>query len=144
MKNTLSFFITNHLYKGKITCQRVKEIIESYGFTLFEYDLDTENDTTEAIRSLGLTSYAEVTGSFTYVSDAYHKYVFIRSGETEKDKIYMLLHEAGHIYKEHFAIEELVHNTHYKKERQADLFSSVQIFLNRISRALPYMLTLLF
>lgn len=141
MHNTFSFFVTNHLYKGRITYQRVCNIITSYGFTLFEYDLNAENEELEILRSFNLINYAELMPCFTYIFDAQHKYVFIRSGETERDKIHMLLHEAGHIYNEHFSTEELVHNTSYRKERQADLFSSVQLFLNRVSRALPFLIS---
>ena len=142
MKNTISFLFTNHLYKGRITYQRACSIITSYGFTLFEYDLSAENEELELLRSFNLMNYAQVMPCFTYIFDAQHKYVFIRSGETEKDKTHMLLHEAGHIYNEHFTTEELVHNTPYTKERQADLFSSTMLFLNRASRAFPCLIAI--
>ncbi len=138
MINTILFFITNHLYKGRITYERVKQIIASYGFVLFEYDLSAENEELELLQSFNLMNYAEVMPCITYILDAQHKYVFIRSGETETDKINMLLHEAGHIYNEHFATEELVHNTPYTKERQANMFSSMLLVLNRICRVFPY------
>lgn len=138
MKNPLSFFLSNHMYKGKLTYERIEKIILQYGFTLLEYDLSVNDGVTEILHLHDLVHHAEIESCFTFIIDEYHKYVFLRSGYTEKDKIYMLLHEAGHIYNEHFASKELVHNTRTKKERQANMFSSMLLVLNRICRVFPY------
>ena len=140
MRNPISFFLSNHMYKGKLTYERVEKIILQYGFTLLEYDLSINDEITEILHLHNLMNHAEIESCFTFIVDEYHKYVFIRSGYTEKDKIYMLLHEAGHIYKEHFACKELVHNTRTAKERQANMFSSMLLLLNRICRVFPCIL----
>lgn len=142
MKNAISFFFKTKLYKGRITYQRVKEIIESYGFTLIEYDLTADDEIAEILRSFSLLGHAAAYDCFTHVVDTHHKYVFLKSGNTDKDKIYLLLHEAGHIYEEHFTSKELVHHTSTAKERRANLFSSAMLFLNHMCRALPCFLVL--
>ena len=142
MKSAISFFFESKLYKGRITYQRVKKIIETYGFTLFEYDLNVEDEILENLRSNNMLGYAAAVECFTYVEDAHHKYVFIKDGNTEKDKVYLLLHEAGHIYQEHLTTKELVHNTSPRKERKANLFSSTMLFLNHASRALPCLIAI--
>lgn len=142
MKNAISFFFKTKLYKGRITYQRVKEIIESYGFTLIEYDLTADDEIVEILRSFSLLGHAAAYDCFTHVVDTHHKYVFLKSGNTDKDKIYLLLHEAGHIYEEHFTSKELVHHTSTAKERRANLFSSAMLFLNHMSRTFPCLLAL--
>lgn len=134
MKKSISFFFSNKLYKKKLTYTRIEKILINYGFTLFEYDLSVDDEITEIIQSNNLISCAEIKSCFMFIEDEQHKYVFIKSGCTEKDKIYMLLHEAGHIYQEHFATKELVHNTSTAKERQANRFSSMIVILNYVCR----------
>lgn len=134
MKKPISFFFSNKLYKGRLTYNRIEKILFQYGFTLFEFDLSVEDEITEIIQSNNLIARAEIERCFIFIEDEQHKYVFIKSGCTEKDKIYMLLHEAGHIYQEHFATKELVHNTSAAKERQANKFSSMIVILNCICR----------
>lgn len=143
MKNSLRFFVENQFYKGKITYQRLKDIVYSYGFSLFEYDLRSNDEIIDLLHSCNLVNYAEFTGCFTYIDDDYHKYVFIRSGETEKDKVYMLLHELGHIYNEHFTAKGLIHYTGTAKEKKANFFASVQLHLNSVFRTIPCLIILL-
>lgn len=143
MKNSIRFFVENQFYKGKITYQRLKDIVYSYGFSLFEYDLKSNDEIIDLLHSCNLVNYAEFTGCFTYIDDDYHKYVFIRSGETEKDKVYMLLHELGHIYNEHFTAKGLIHYTGTAKEKKANFFASVQLHLNSVFRVIPCLIILL-
>ena len=114
MKNAISFFFETKLYKGRITYQRVKEIIESYGFTLIEYDLTADDEIVEILRSFSLLGHAAAYDCFTHVVDTHHKYVFLKSGNAARSRTYIrgafYIKRAGTSYK------------HYKRTKGKSVF----------------------
>lgn len=130
MKNAIDFIFKSKLYAGKITSQRLLQIFKGQGFSIIEFSSGTD----EIVRKLGLSEKAGYYDCFTYIYNS-SKFIFIKNGLTDRDKIILLLHEEGHIYLEHTAgKEELIHNTSVWKEWQANMFYLTVITVNRFCR----------
>lgn len=130
MKNAIDFIFKNKLYARKITAQRLLQIFKGQGFSIIEFSSGAD----EIVRKLGLSEKAGYYDCFTYIYNS-SKFIFIKNGLTDRDKIILLLHEEGHIYLEHTAgKEELIHNTSVWKEWQANMFYLTVITVNRFCR----------
>ena len=139
MKNAFDFIFKHRLYNGKITPKRLLQIFKSQGFSVIEFSSETD----KIIIELGLSEKASNYCCFTYIYNS-SKYIFIKNGLTDRDKIILLLHEEGHIYLEHTAYDdELIHNTSTWKEWQANMFYFTVSAVNRLCRHGIYLLSVI-
>lgn len=108
----------NKELKKRIDFETVKAVLKSRDYTVLFYDPDKGS---ELIREHGLEEYAQSVEAFTFKKDGL-KFVFIQSKVSCEDKLYMLLHEAGHIVLKHSEKSALISSTRLR-ELEADTFA---------------------
>ncbi len=116
----------NKFYKsinGKIEFEVVEKQIKSSGFQVLFFN--TPVGDAELIR-YAQTEKAKTTKAFTYVGTA--KIIFIDNFLSVEDKLYLLLHEVGHITLKHLEFERI--STHNKILLDIDADSFVYFLLS--------------
>ncbi len=124
------FVESNNLLTEELTVCKIKEIIEFYGFTIYEYNNEYNPKTGAILDSINATEYSKHTNSFTYY-DKGHKMLFIREGLGKEDQLALLLHECCHICLDHPAVGITINNTGVKQEHDANRLS--ELILKRIN-----------
>ena len=121
MKNkvikTAKNFINKDL-KKKIDFDTITEYLKTEGYIVVIYDKNGEN---ELLDKLGLSDYSKTVSAFT-VRKNDMKFIFIDSFASSEDKLYLLLHETGHILLNHMNTNELTVNLRLQ-EIEADAFT---------------------
>lgn len=110
--------------KGKIEFENVEGYLCRLGYEVFFFN--TAAGDTELAR-YGQTEKAKTSKAFTYVGTA--KIVFINNRLSVEDKLYLLLHEVGHIALKHLDYERLSAHNRILLDVDADAF--VYFVLNR-------------
>lgn len=131
MFRTISFFFQNKLFYRKITSAHLRSILKRLGFDVVEYTLAEGDAAAQFLKEAGLLTAAQSYPCFTAGN---RHVVFIRSGHSERDQIILLLHEAAHIWLEHFHEADIVHRTSTLRELQANVFSITVFFLSAMFR----------
>lgn len=117
-------FIKKHcLLTDSLTVNKIKDIIKSYGFKIYEYGCYS-SEAEELLKRIDALEYAEHTNSFTYY-DGNNMIVFIRAGLGEDDRLSLLLHECCHIYLDHPATCKTIIDTDVKREHDANLLAEL-------------------
>ena len=124
-------FIKKHgLLSKNFTVNKIKDIIKSYGFIIYEYG-NYCSETEEILKKVGALEYSKHTSSFIYYDDD-NMIVFIRKGLNEDDQLSLLLHECCHIYLDHPATYKTIIDTDIKREQDANhLAELITIKINR-------------
>ena len=101
-KKAMQFVRKYNLKASTLTRETIRNILKRQGFLLFRHNkFGRSSDKVDAVlRSLQLTEYAEGRDSFVYASST-DKAVFVCSQIGEEAELYLLLHEAGHIFCNH-------------------------------------------
>lgn len=124
-------FIKKHcLLTDSLTVNKIKDIIKSYGFKIYEYG-DYCHEAEELLKRIDASEYAEHTNSFTYY-DGDNMIVFIRAGLGEDDRLSLLLHECCHIYLDHPATCKTIIDTDVKREQEANHLA--ELILSKLNR----------
>lgn len=109
---------------GKIEFENVEGYLRRLGYEVFFFN--TAAGDAELAR-YGQTEKAKISKAFTYVGTA--KIVFINNQLSVEDKLYVLLHEVGHIALKHLDYERLSAHNRILLDVDADAF--VYFVLNR-------------
>lgn len=136
MKRYIKKFIIEYsILNQPLSSKIITDIIRSQGFAVIEFSRLDFSNTESLLNQLGISEYAKTHDCFTYVCfEADLKYVFINRRITERDRIFPLIHEEGHIYQEHFSQKNgLVHDTDIRKELAANIFGFSILAINKIS-----------
>lgn len=121
MQNTVvraAIKFRNKELKKKIDFETVKAVLKSRDYTVLFYDPD---EGCEIFNKYGIREYARSVDAFTFKKDDL-KYVFIQRKPSCEDKLYLLLHEVGHIILKHSEKNSLISSTRLC-ELEADTFA---------------------
>ncbi len=101
-KATASRFIREFGFHT-VSLSALEEIMGRQGYTIIEYN-NIHNDEAVAalLRELELEKHAARTKGFTY-ADSKYRLVFIHEDLSEAERLFVLAHEEGHIYCDHFS-----------------------------------------
>lgn len=117
ISKTANKFIKN--LKGEVDFLNVEDcLLNQYGFKIIFYN--SPSDDAELIR-YGMVEKAKNTNAFTYLGTA--KIIFINNNASSEDKLYLLLHETGHIILEHFSNNNLLLKSKLQLDIEADAFA---------------------
>lgn len=100
-----------HKYiNGSISSEKIIAALESQGYsTVFYNAISNNNDVAILSNMLGVNEYMRCSKGFTY-TDSNNRIVFINEDLCEEEKIYVLLHEQGHILFRHFREGSVIGN----------------------------------
>lgn len=110
-------FIKKDIRK-KVDFNSISAYLQKRGFAIIFYDPDTGH---KLLDELKLSDYAKSVQAFTVQSDI-SRFIFIQSNVPSEDKLYLLLHETGHIVLKHLNSNMLVVNTRWH-DIEADAFA---------------------
>lgn len=134
-KFVIKFLFEYGVLRRKNTIEDLKKIIQSQGFEIIVFDpknfpLDNEQ----------LSVYSKYHDCFTYVGPGGEgKFVFVNKNISDRDKVYLLLHEEAHIYQEHFTgMIGIVHLTDVQLENKANKFASAIFKISRFVHNLQF------
>ena len=100
MKNkvikTAKNFINKEL-KKQVYFDTITEYLKTKGYIVVFYDKNGEN---ELLDKLGLLDYSKTVSAFTVIRNDVI-FIFVDSSASSEDKLYLLLHETGHILLNH-------------------------------------------
>lgn len=101
-KKAMQFVRKYNLKANTLMRETMRDILKRQGFLLFRHNkFGRSSDRVDAVlRSLRLTEYAEGKDSFVYASST-DKAIFVCGQIGEDAELYLLLHEAGHIFCNH-------------------------------------------
>lgn len=116
IRKTAIKFIKKEM-KNQISFEAVKECLKRKGYTVMFYKPDEMN---EIIEKYNLTEYAKTVDAFT-LKRGELKIVFISTSSPVEDKLYLLLHEVGHILLNHLSAEKQMTNFRLQ-DIEADAF----------------------
>ena len=131
-KSAQEFIKKHNLLNENLTVNKIKDIIKSYGFAIYEYD-GYCSYAEEILKRIGALDYSKHTNSFTYY-DSDNMIVFIRKGLGEDDRLSLLLHECCHIYLDHPATCKTIINTDVKREHDANLLA--ELITSKLNRGI--------
>ena len=121
MKNNVTLTAKNFIKKDlkkKIDFDTITEYLKTKGYIVVFYDKNKEN---ELLDKLDLLDYSKTVSAFTVRRNDV-KFIFIDSCASSEDKLYLLLHETGHILLNHMNTNELTVNLRLQ-EIEADAFT---------------------
>lgn len=108
--------------KCNVTSSSIVSALKKQGYTVVYFNaVSNTDDVRELVSLLGVDEYIRSSKGFTYV-DANSRIVFLNEDLTEEEKVYVLLHEQGHILCRHFT-EGLVMGTDVVQEYEANEFA---------------------
>lgn len=116
VKTAIKFI--NKDIKKKLDFRTITECLKSKGYTVIFYNPEEGNN---LIESYGLTEFSRTVKAFTVRKDAL-KIVFISSVVPPEDKLYLLLHEVGHIVLGHLNTNSLTTNSRLQ-DMEAEAFA---------------------
>lgn len=119
-------FKISQLTVDSITCA-----IQKCGYKIIEYvPFSTDNKAYALLSELGIIHIANTEKSFVYADNLY-RILFIAKGLSEKEKLMLLSHEAGHIYLNHMSRKNLISGEDIAIENEAREFSHYLLTCNR-------------
>lgn len=104
--------------KGKLDVVGIVEYLEAYGYSVVMFNTPYGD---KEIERYNLTHKKNTLKAFTYSAAA--RIVFIDGNQHVQDKIYLLLHELGHIFLGHVGDGKLKWRNQILTEIQADAFA---------------------
>ena len=104
--------------KNKIDLETIKNVLRSKGCAVLFYDPDEGN---RILCEYKLEEYARAVEAFTFKKDEM-RIVFVRSKVSCEDKLYLLLHEVGHVILRHAEKSALISNSRLQ-DFEADTFA---------------------
>ena len=110
-------FIKKDIRK-KVDFDSISAYLQKRGYTIIFYDVNSGH---KLLEQLNLTEYAQKTQAFTVCSET-ASFIFIQSGVPSEDKLYLLLHETGHIVLKHLNSIKFTVNTRWQ-DIEADAFA---------------------
>ena len=116
------FWNDYELYNSPLTVSAMEGILKSQGFDVVEVSPNNPDDIRQLIGVLGLTESCNTKSGFTYCCKD-TKIVFIKANLSDSDKLFVLLHEEGHILLEHFFHKGNIEHTDVKHENEANAFA---------------------
>lgn len=116
------FWNDNELYNSPLTIATMGDILKSQGFDIVEVSQDNPTNIKQLIDVLGVADACNTKSGFTYCCDG-TKVVFIKANLNDSDKLFVLLHEEGHIFLEHFFHNGNLEHTDVKHENEANAFA---------------------
>lgn len=100
-KQKAKSFIRKYRIKDNLTTGKIKEIIQSQGYTIVSFSKTFNDENTELlINKLNLKNYIISYSAFVYHDDTY-RLVFIEENLSDDEKLILLTHEEGHIFCNH-------------------------------------------
>ncbi len=114
---TANKFIKNLKGEVEFSCI-VNYLLNQYGFRIFFFN--TPSGDAELLR-YGMVEKSKNTNAFTYTGTA--KIIFINNAVSSEDKLYLLLHETGHIVLGHFSDNQLFLKNRLRLDIDADAFA---------------------
>lgn len=130
----------NKFYKsinGKVEFEIVEKHLKKLGYEIMFFNTAAGDN---ELARYGQTEKAKVSKAFTYVGTA--KIIFINNLLSVEDKLYVLLHEVGHIELKHLDYERLSAHNRILLDIDADTF--VYFVLNRKRKPVTSILLLIF
>ncbi len=107
----------------KPTLNELRNIIESQGYTIVEFNaIFNDEDVAAIIEELKLDNFVSERKGFTYV-DSKYRLVFVHEDLSDEEKLNVLSHEEGHIFCGH--IEE---NTYLGRDVQQEAEANAFVF----------------
>lgn len=107
--------------KCDVSSDSIVSALEKQGYTIVYFNsVSNTDDVRELGRLLGVDEYIRCSKGFTY-ADANNRIVFVNEDLTEEEKVYVFLHEQGHILCRHFT-EGSVMGTDVVQEHEANEF----------------------
>lgn len=96
--------------KGKISSKQIISALEKQGFiTVYYNSVSNSEDVDSLSNMLGVSEYIRSSKGFTY-TDSNNRIVFVNEDLCEEEKVYVLLHEQGHILFRHFSEGSVIGN----------------------------------
>lgn len=84
-----------------VTLENLRSAIQKQGYTVVEYNnIFNDENVAALIDALGLENFCERSKGFTY-ADTKRRLVFLHEDLSDKEKLMILAHEEGHIYRNH-------------------------------------------
>lgn len=104
--------------KKQVDFESISAYLRKNGYAIVFYHPETGH---KLLDELDLADYAQKTSAFTLQGDS-NRFIFIKSDVPPEDKLYLLLHEAGHIMLNHLNSNVLTVNTRLQ-DVEADTFA---------------------
>ena len=104
--------------KKKTDFKSVASYLKTQGYAVVFYEHDKNN---ELIDKYNLSEYSKTVDAFTFRKNDL-KIVFINANISSEDKLFLLLHETGHIILEHLSEDKLISNSRLQ-DIEADAFA---------------------
>ena len=122
-KKALEFVRKYSLFQRKLTAELMKDILQRQGFKLYQHNKNgTSSETVEALlHCLKLSEYAKGKDGFTYISGT-DRLIFFHRQLSEDELLYVLLHEAGHIFCNHSVRNNILAYSDVLSESEANAF----------------------
>lgn len=97
--------------RGEVSSENVLKYLQRAGYAVFFY---TEEKNKLLLSQYGLYEFSQTATAFTYANNE-NRFVFVNDRSTSEQKLYSLLHEAGHIFLGH-----LIGNPCLKNDRKTE------------------------
>ena len=95
---------------GALTSEKIISVLESQGYTVVQYNsVSNSSDISELAALLGVSEYIRSSKGFTY-ADSNNRIVFLNEDLSEEERVYVLLHEQGHILCRHLCEGNILGN----------------------------------
>ena len=112
--------------KKRVDFVSVSSFLNGKGYAIVFYHPETGH---KLLDELDLADYAKKVSAFTLQGDN-NRFVFIKSDVPPEDKLYLLLHEAGHIVLNHLETNMLTVNKRFQ-DIEADAFAYMLLHSQR-------------
>ncbi|MDR1001858.1 MAG: ImmA/IrrE family metallo-endopeptidase [Oscillospiraceae bacterium] len=133
MKNEKLFIKKYQLEGRKITLVEIEDIIiNKQGIEICEYQ-----ESEEELKIIGFLDYSKYADSFIY-TDKNHRILFINGNISEENRLFLLLHEEGHVWYNHQPFACINDNLKLENEREADNFANLLFKRNSNLHRLRY------
>lgn len=118
----------------KISYGTLKNIVESQGYTVVEYNhIFNDEEIETLIEALKLSDNIIRSRGFTY-ADQNHRIVFVHEDLSDAEKLVVLAHEAGHIYLGHISSNPII-GCDVQEEHEANEFSHFLLNPGKLDKA---------
>lgn len=95
---------------GAVTSEKVISALQSQGYTVVPFNaVSNSSDISELAALLGVGEYIRSSKGFTY-ADSNNRIVFLNEDLSEEERVYVLLHEQGHILCRHLCEGNILGN----------------------------------
>lgn len=99
---------------GALSSEKIISVLESQGYTVVQYNsVSNSKDISELAALLGVGEYLRSSKGFTY-ADSNNRIVFLNEDLSEEERVYVLLHEQGHILCRHLWLS--VHHSGFRRK----------------------------